>query len=167
MDPWSDSYVIFLSNRNYPDRRPNTIPLEGKLANAAAQALDIQIPESGREISRLTGYNESLTDMRRWRAVTALSKQGSMYWRTRICPLAKLEKKHGGHLRVGILSNQTGLDSHGRRTIDVLFHDAPAKVPGLKVTTLFSPEHGITGKMDTTDISGSTDAATGLPVVSM
>ena len=168
MDPWSDSYVIFLSNRNYPDRRPNTIPVEGELANAAAQALDIQIPESGREISRLTGYNESLTDMRRWPSRNGTVETGiDVLEQENFAPLAELKKKHGGHLRVGILSNQTGLDSHGRRTIDVLFHDAPAKVPGLKVTTLFSPEHGITGKMDTTDISGSTDKATGLPVVSM
>ena len=168
MDPWSDSYVIFLSNRNYPDRRPNTIPVEGELANAAAQALDIQIPELGREILRLTGYNESLTDMRRWPSRNGTVETGiDVLEQENFAPLAELKKKHGGHLRVGILSNQTGLDSHGRRTIDVLFHDAPAKVPGLKVTTLFSPEHGITGKMDTTDISGSTDKATGLPVVSM
>ncbi len=168
MDPWSDSYVIFLSNRNYPDRFPNTIPLEGEIANAAAQALDVQIPESGREISRLTGYNESLTDMRRWPVRNGTVETGiDVLEQENFAPLAALEKKHGGKLRVGVLSNQTGLDSHGRRTIDVLVHDAQAKVPGLKVTTLFSPEHGITGKMDTTDISGSTDASTGLPVVSM
>jgi uncharacterized protein YbbC (DUF1343 family)/CubicO group peptidase (beta-lactamase class C family) len=168
MDPWSDTYVIFLSNRNYPDRGPNTIPLEGKLANAAAEALDIQIPESGREISRLTGYNESLTDMRRWPNRNGTVDTGiDVLEQEDFAPLAELEKKHGGKLRVGVLSNQTGLDSHGRRTIDVLVHDAAAQVPGLKVTTLFSPEHGITGEMDATDISGSTDKATGLPVVSM
>jgi uncharacterized protein YbbC (DUF1343 family)/CubicO group peptidase (beta-lactamase class C family) len=168
MDPWSDTYVIFLSNRNYPDRRPNTIPLEAKLANAAAEALDIQIPESGREISRITGYNESLTDMRRWPNRNGTVETGiDVLEQENFAPLAELEEKHGGKLRVGVLSNQTGLDSHGRRTIDVLVHDAAAKVPGLKVTTLFSPEHGITGEMDTTDISGSTDKTTGLPVVSM
>ncbi|MES2220821.1 MAG: serine hydrolase [Acidobacteriota bacterium] len=168
MDPWSDSYVIFLSNRNYPDRRPNTIPLEAKLATAAAQALDVQIPERGREIAHLTGYNESLTDMRRWPNRNATVETGiDVLEQENFAPLARLEKKHGGHLRVGILSNQTGLDSQGRRTIDVLVHDAEAQVPGLKVTTLFSPEHGITGNMDTTDISGSTDKPTGLPVFSM
>jgi uncharacterized protein YbbC (DUF1343 family)/CubicO group peptidase (beta-lactamase class C family) len=168
MDPWSDTYVIFLSNRNYPDRRPNTIPLEAKLANAAAEALDIQIPESGREISRITGYNESLTDMRRWPNRNGTVETGiDVLEQENFALLAELEEKHGGKLRVGVLSNQTGLDSHGRRTIDVLVHDAAAKVPGLKVTTLFSPEHGITGEMDTTDISGSTDKTTGLPVVSM
>ena len=46
--------------------RRNTVPLEGKIANAAADALDVQIPEAGREVSRLTGCNESLTGLRRW-----------------------------------------------------------------------------------------------------
>jgi uncharacterized protein YbbC (DUF1343 family)/CubicO group peptidase (beta-lactamase class C family) len=168
MDPWSDTYVIFLSNRVHPNGGVNTIPLEAKIANATAEALDLEIPESGHEISRLTGYNESLTNMRRWPSRNSNVDTGiDVLEQENFAPLADLEKKHGGRLRVGVLSNQTVLDSHGRRTIDVLVHDAPAKVPGLTVTTLFSPEHGITGKMDTTDISGSTDPATGLPVISL
>lgn len=168
MDPWSDSYVILLSNRTYPDQRPNIIPTEAKVANAAAEALNIQIPEWGNELARVTGYNESASGMRKWPSRNGNVQTGiDVLEQENFAPLADLEKKHGGKLRVGILSNQTGTDSHGRRTIDVLVHDAEAKVPGLKVTTLFSPEHGITGKMDTTHISGSTDPTTGLPVVSM
>jgi uncharacterized protein YbbC (DUF1343 family)/CubicO group peptidase (beta-lactamase class C family) len=168
VDPWSDSYVILLSNRVHPNGGANTVPLEGKIANATAEALGIQIPESGREISHLTGYNESLVDMRRWGSRNGTVETGvDVLEQENFATLAALEKKHGGKLRVGVLSNQTGLDSKGRRTIDVLVHDAPAKVPGLTVTTLFSPEHGITGEMDTTHISGSTDPTTGLPVVSM
>jgi uncharacterized protein YbbC (DUF1343 family) len=37
---------------------------------------------------------------------------------------------------------------------------------GIKVTTLFSPEHGITGAADS-DVGNSRDSATGLPVVSL
>lgn len=168
MDPWSDSYVILLSNRTYPDKRSNTIPMEGKFANAAAEALNIQVPQWGNELARLTGYNESASGMRRWHSRNGHVLTGiDVLEQENFAPLAALEKKHGGKLRVGILSNQTGTDSGGRRTIDVLVHDAEAKVPGLKVTMLFSPEHGITGKMDTTRIHGSTDPATGLPVISM
>ncbi len=168
IDPWSDSYVIFLSNRTYPNGGPSTVPIEAAIATAAAQALDIQVLERGREVSRLTGYNESLTNMRRWGSRNGTVETGiDVLEDESFASLAALKKKHGGRLRVGILSNQTGLDSSGRRTIDVLANDAPAKVPGLTVTTLFSPEHGITGAADTTHISGSTDTATGLPVVSM
>ncbi len=45
--------------------------------------------------------------------------------------------------RVGLISNQTGVDSQGRRTIDVL-----AKAPGVKLVALFSPEHGLAGIVD-------------------
>ena len=81
--------------------------------------------------------------------------------------LATLARRHGGHLRLGLLTNQTGVDAAGRRTIDVLVHDAPQSVPGLALTTLFSPEHGISGSFDQPDVPSSTDTATGLPVVSL
>jgi uncharacterized protein YbbC (DUF1343 family)/CubicO group peptidase (beta-lactamase class C family) len=168
MDPWSDSYVIFLSNRTYPNGGGHTIALEGQIANAAAEALNIQIPDSGKEIARLTGYNEARTGMRRLANRNGTVETGiDVLEQENFAPLAALAKRHGGRLRVGILSNQTGIDSLGRRTIDVLAKDAQAQVPGMVVTTLFSPEHGITGKMDTTEISSSKDAATGLPIISM
>jgi uncharacterized protein YbbC (DUF1343 family) len=81
--------------------------------------------------------------------------------------LAEMARRHGGRLRLGIMTNPTGIDADGRRTIDVLFHDAAQAVPGLTVTTLFSPEHGISGSYDQPDVPGSTDAATGLPVISL
>jgi uncharacterized protein YbbC (DUF1343 family) len=81
--------------------------------------------------------------------------------------LKELADKHGAKLRVAIVTNHTGLDSQGRRTVDVLAQEAPKNVPGLKVTTLFSPEHGFQGAAETTDIPNSTDTATGLPVISL
>jgi len=64
--------------------------------------------------------------------------------------------------RIGLISNQTGVDSQGRRTIDVLAH-----APGVKLIALFSPEHGIAGKLDTATIGNATDAVTGLKIYSL
>jgi uncharacterized protein YbbC (DUF1343 family) len=64
--------------------------------------------------------------------------------------------------RVGLITNQTGVDSQGRRTIDVLAH-----ADGVKLVALFSPEHGIAGQLDTTNVSNATDAATGLKIFSL
>ena len=64
--------------------------------------------------------------------------------------------------RVGLLTNQTGVDSQGRRTIDVLAH-----ADGVKLVALFSPEHGIAGQLDTTKVANATDAATGLKIFSL
>jgi uncharacterized protein YbbC (DUF1343 family) len=63
--------------------------------------------------------------------------------------------------RVGLITNQTGIDRKGRSTIDLLAH-----APGVKLVALFSPEHGIRGTLDER-VSSSTDASTGLPVYSL
>jgi len=63
--------------------------------------------------------------------------------------------------RVGLITNQTGVDSEGRRTIDVL-----ALAEGVKLVALFSPEHGISGKEDA-NVVNAKDPTTGLPIYSL
>lgn len=168
IDPSSDSYIIFLSNRVHPNGGTNTVPLEGKIANAAAQALHIAPSPEGKQIAHLTGYNESLTGMRRWPSRNGSVETGiDVLEEDNYAALAVLAKKHGGKLRVALLTNQTGYDREGRRTIDLLAKNASSKIPGMKLTTIFSPEHGIHGVLDTTDILSSTDKATGLPIISL
>jgi uncharacterized protein YbbC (DUF1343 family) len=65
-------------------------------------------------------------------------------------------------VKVGLVTNQTGVDALGRRTIDVLAH-----APGIQLAAIFSPEHGIFGSADTTDVENSKDTATGVPVISI
>src|SRR5258707_6833438 len=61
------------------------------------------------------------------------------------------------------MTNQTGVDREGRRTIDVLLHS----IPEVEVKTLFSPEHGLFGVKDSTKIGVEVEAASPLPVVSL
>lgn len=63
--------------------------------------------------------------------------------------------------RIGLVTNQTGVDREGRGTIALLAH-----APGVKLVALFSPEHGIAGTADAT-VASSTDIATGVPVYSL
>jgi len=63
--------------------------------------------------------------------------------------------------RIGIITNHTGLDAQGKSTIDLLTHAA-----GVKVVALFSPEHGLAGRLDE-KVSSSKDPVTGLPVYSL
>jgi uncharacterized protein YbbC (DUF1343 family) len=63
--------------------------------------------------------------------------------------------------RVGLITNQTGIDRNRRSTIDLLAH-----APGVNLVALFSPEHGIRGTVDAR-VSSTTDEATGLPVYSL
>jgi uncharacterized protein YbbC (DUF1343 family) len=63
--------------------------------------------------------------------------------------------------RIGLVTNQTGMDSEGHRTIDVL-----KSAPNVKLVALFSPEHGVTGQADSS-VANTTDSKTGLPIYSL
>jgi uncharacterized protein YbbC (DUF1343 family) len=66
-------------------------------------------------------------------------------------------------LRVGLITNHTGLDPAGKPTID-RFMEAPE----VELVALYSPEHGIRGMQRGGDqIQSGTDEATGLPIHSL
>jgi uncharacterized protein YbbC (DUF1343 family) len=81
--------------------------------------------------------------------------------------LKEIASRHGGQLRLAVLTNQVGIDAHERRTLDVLRKDAAAAIPGLALVRLFSAEHGINGTMDKENVGDSTDPESGLPIVSL
>ncbi len=64
--------------------------------------------------------------------------------------------------RVGLITNQTGIDSEGASTVRLL-HEAE----NVELIALFSPEHGLEGKLDVPRIADSRDQATGLEVFSL
>lgn len=167
IDPYHDAYVIILTNAVHPNGPTGIMTMRAEIANAAAVAMGIH-NGGGMLAARITGYNESLSGMRRWAARNAEVQTGiDVLEHDHFAELAALAREHGGHLRVGLLTNSSGVDAHGRRTIDVLFHDAAAAVPGFTLTTLFSPEHGISESYDHPGIPNSVDAATGLPIISL
>ena len=64
-------------------------------------------------------------------------------------------------VRVGILTNQTGVDANGVDDITRL------REAGVRLTAIFSPEHGFRGVLDEENIGHGADSATGLPVFSL
>ena len=64
--------------------------------------------------------------------------------------------------RLGLVTNLTGRDARGRRTIDLL-----ARLPAAELTAIFSPEHGLGGDQDTAAIANSRDVTTGVPIFSV
>ncbi|MGE3821985.1 MAG: serine hydrolase, partial [Isosphaeraceae bacterium] len=63
--------------------------------------------------------------------------------------------------RVGLVTNHTGRTRDGTSTIDALF-----RADGVRLSALFSPEHGIRGLVDAA-VDDSRDEATGLTVHSL
>ena len=69
--------------------------------------------------------------------------------------------------RVALVTNQTGVDERGRRTIDLLASDPRATRADVKLVRLFSPEHGIKGGADHENVADDKDEKTGLPTFSL
>ena len=111
-------------------------------------------------LARITGYNESLMASRRITARNGAVKNGIDVLEEH--EFRELHIQGAGSVKVGLVTNQTGLDAHSRRTIDVLAH-----APGVQLAAIFSPEHGIFGSADASDIQNSQDRSTGVPIVSV
>lgn len=64
--------------------------------------------------------------------------------------------------RVGLVTNQTGVDSRGESDVEVL------RASGVTLVALFSPEHGFRGAADPGEaVTFARDSATGLPIYSL
>jgi uncharacterized protein YbbC (DUF1343 family)/CubicO group peptidase (beta-lactamase class C family) len=164
IDPATDTYIILLTNavhmRTVRAEGGNAIALRTKVASAVAAALHLTVSEQERtRLAKITGYNESMAAGRRVNERNGAVKTGVDVLEASdfALLLGAATKQH-----VGLLTNQTGVDSQGRRTIDVL-----ANTPRVSLDAIFSPEHGVEGMLDTTAITNSKDAATGTPIYSV
>jgi uncharacterized protein YbbC (DUF1343 family) len=68
--------------------------------------------------------------------------------------------------RIGLLTNQTGVDERGVSDIERLRSDT-ARAAGAQLVVLFSPEHGIRGTEDRENLASGVDAQSGLTVHSL
>jgi uncharacterized protein YbbC (DUF1343 family) len=159
IDPVTRTYIILLTNAVHPRGGKSAVSLRARVATAVTEALDLTVSEQDElRWAAITGYNESETAARRLQARNGRTLAGIDVLVARGFNLFKDGRKH----RIGLLTNQTGVDAAGRRSIDVLAH-----APGLELAAIFSPEHGATGTLDTSAIGNSRDAATGIPVYSV
>ena len=135
IDPELDLYVIFLSNRLHPDGKGSVNTVAGRIATiAAASRLSSKTPQDIEREQTKTG-------------VDVLQRDG----------FGMLKGK-----RIGLLTNQTGINRLGRRTLDIFYES-----PDVKLTALFSPEHGIEGVLDDREILDSEDKSTGIKIFSL
>ncbi len=167
IDPATNTYIVLLTNAVHmnvvpPKEKGSAIALRAKVATAVAAALALDPAEAEKmRVAAITGYNEMQSAARKLAVRNGTVKSGiDVLEETKF---AALHPARGGAPRsIGLLTNQTGVDAEGRRTIDVL-----AGVPGISLDAIFSPEHGVTGALDTTDVKNAKDASTGVEVYSV
>lgn len=141
IDPAQDLFVIFLSNRVHPDGKGSINSLAGRIGTIAAAAIQgrAQAP---------TGASAASSD--------SLDVQAG------IDVLRQQQFQTLKGLRIGLITNHTGLSRDGKSTVQLL-----QEAPGVHLKTLFSPEHGFAGKLDVAKIGDSTDQKTGLKIFSL
>jgi len=157
IDPFSQTFVIFMSNRNHPSESGNVVPLRGQLGTLAAEAVSdfnfVYVPgslapraETDAATRAVAPRRDAVPQCKTLNGIDVLARQ-------QFAPLRGL--------RLGLVTNHSGQDRDRNSTIDLL-HQAP----GLRLKALFSPEHGLRGAFDA-DVGDSVDAKTGLPVYSL
>src|SRR5207248_1189754 len=132
IDPASDSFVIFLSNRVHPDGKGDVGPLRGRVASIVASSIIDASQTKAREQSANSAA-ELLASLARLnannnRAAAPATAPTDAQVLTGIDALERDGFKQLKGLRIGLVTNQTGRDRGGRSTIDVLF-----KAPNVKL----------------------------------
>jgi uncharacterized protein YbbC (DUF1343 family) len=137
IDPEFDLAVIFLSSRLHPDGKGTVNPLAGVIGTIAVNFAKYQTSRSKTESPR----SEVLCG---------------------IDVLVRDQFKSLAGAKVGLITNQTGQSRDGKPTA-TLIHQAP----NVSLKAIFSPEHGLQGKLDQANIADDKDPATGLPIYSL
>lgn len=144
IDPFSKSFVVFLSSRLHPNGKGNVRELYQRIGTAVAKCVpDYDFKDvEGALAKRQQGDVPTVLN-----GIDVLERDG-------FASLAGLQ--------IGLITNQTGINVRRKSTIDLL-----AAAPDMKLRALFSPEHGIRGALDQATISDERDAKTGLPIHSL
>ncbi|MEO7113915.1 MAG: exo-beta-N-acetylmuramidase NamZ domain-containing protein [Polyangiaceae bacterium] len=137
IDPQYDLFVIVLSNRVHPDGKGAVNALAAKIADIAVSA----IPSAKPTILKAVCDKEDV--------LTGID----------VLERGKFDELRGAH--VALLTNQTGRDKSGTRTIDLL-----RAADDIDLVSIWTPEHGVEGAVDD-KVADSVDEATGVPVYSL
>jgi uncharacterized protein YbbC (DUF1343 family) len=153
IDPTTKTFIVFLSNRVHPDGKGDVTPLRARIASIVGSA----ITNMPAEVARETAWTRQTFDSQ----VPAIAPVPDAPALTGIDVLRASNYAQLKGLRIGLLTNHTGVARDGQTTIDLLAH-----APGVTLVSLFSPEHGIRGIVDAA-APASRDEKTGLPINSL
>ena len=151
MDPASRVYAILLTNRVHPYGKGNVVDLRRRTSGVVGAAFfgGAALPETVAAPAEVPATAADPGTARVTPTRTGLDQLVAQGF----APLAGRS--------VGLVTNQTGVDAQGRRNVDLL-----AGARGVRLRAIFSPEHGLTGQLDT-NVPHGRDATTGLPIWSL
>jgi uncharacterized protein YbbC (DUF1343 family)/CubicO group peptidase (beta-lactamase class C family) len=150
IDPFTDTYVILLSNSVHPHLKAAITSLRSRVASVAAAGLDL--PEIDAETVLSSGTLPQPTVRSKPRLTHVLNGIDVLLQEK----FLELQGK-----RVGLITNHTGITRDGTRNIDAMI------AAGVNLRAIFAPEHGLSGAEDHENVANTQDAKTGLRVWSL
>lgn len=154
IDPVSKTYVIVLTNRVHPDGKGDVRLLRSRISQFVSASLGPLLAD--KVLASQTALTENRVrtrDQANGVANGVVESGADVLTAEQFAPLAGL--------RVGLITNHTGLNSAGHRTLDLLYN-----APEVKLAAIFSPEHGLYGTAAAKVASGM-EPTTTLPVYSL
>jgi uncharacterized protein YbbC (DUF1343 family) len=139
IDPSSRTFYVFLSNRVHPDGKGSVVALQRRLGTLVAESLvGVTFDPPVRRVGFVTGGADAQNGIDVLHASGYAALQG---------------------MRIGLITNHTGIDRSGNPTVDLL-----RSAPGVTLAAIFTPEHGLRG---TADEKIGDEVYRGIPVYSL
>jgi uncharacterized protein YbbC (DUF1343 family) len=166
IDPELDLFVLFLSNRVHPDGKGAVNPLIGRIGSLAGGKLgrrplpvvDVPAPPGSAVVPAASVARPASGP-----ATPTPPSSPTAGERVEV-GIDVLKSENFARLRgarVGLITNASGRDQEGARTVDVM-----RKAPGMSLVALFAPEHGLLADVDER-IQNGNDETSRLPVYSL
>ncbi|HEX8255014.1 MAG TPA: exo-beta-N-acetylmuramidase NamZ domain-containing protein [Thermoanaerobaculia bacterium] len=140
IDPASQTFYVFLSNRVHPDGKGSVVALQHRLGTLVAESLADEVFTPARPRVRFViGGGDAQN------GIDVLHASGYAALRG---------------MRIGLITNHTGIDRTGNPTVDLL-----RSAPGVTLAAIFAPEHGLRGTEDHENVTD--ERYHGIPVFSL
>jgi uncharacterized protein YbbC (DUF1343 family)/CubicO group peptidase (beta-lactamase class C family) len=166
IDPELDLFVLFLSNRVHPDGKGAVNPLIGRIGSLAGgqfgrRPLPVVVAPVPPSIAVVAAASTALPASGPATPTPPSSPHATDRVEVGIDVLKSENFARLRGARVGLITNASGRNKDGARTIDVL-----RQAPGMSLVALFAPEHGLFADLDER-IQDGNDATSRLPVYSL
>lgn len=161
VDPVTQTFVVILTNRVYPNDKGDVGPLRNGVADIVATAIDHATVANAVAVQPNSAAHEKSVSVANNVIASSSTEKNNSGVRSGLDVLEEEQFAALAGKRIGLITNQSGLDAHGHHAVDLLRQNAD-----VKLVALFSPEHGLYGNVDA-KIASSTDPKTGLPVYSL
>uniref|UniRef100_A0A7V6A2J3 DUF1343 domain-containing protein n=1 Tax=Desulfobacca acetoxidans TaxID=60893 RepID=A0A7V6A2J3_9BACT len=151
VDPRAQTFLIILTSRLHPNGHGSCTHLRARVAETVAQIAHLGPPARVEDWGILDILNAGFG--------AADPPAGQVQPGIEVLAASNFAALKGK--RIGVITNCSGIDASRRSTISIL-----RSAPGVSLQAIFSPEHGLSGKLDE-KVASCIDPTTGLPVYSL